>query len=96
VKVFPYEITVTAVYCPPRRNLKKGHFGTFFQTLGPKFIAGSDHTSKHTLCGSRLTTTKGKELSKANQEKNYSFLSTETPTYWPTDGKTSRIYEIYL
>jgi hypothetical protein len=29
---------------------------------------------------------KGRELSKVIQEKNYSFLSTGTPSYWPTDG----------
>jgi hypothetical protein len=87
VEGFPYEITITAVYCPPRHNLKKEHFETFFQTLGPKLIAGGDYNSKHTLWGSRLTTsTKGRELSKVIQETNYSFLPTGTPTYWPTDG----------
>jgi hypothetical protein len=86
VKEFPYEITVTAVYCPPRHNVKKEHFGTFFQTLGPKFLAGGDYNSKSTPWGSRLTTTKGRELSKVIQEKNYSILSTRTPTYWPTNG----------
>jgi len=86
VKGFPYKITITAVYCPPRHNLKKGHFETFFQTLGPKFIAGGDYNSRHTLWGSRLATTKGSELSKVIQEKNYSFLSIGTPTHWPTDG----------
>ena len=85
VKEFPYEITITAVYCPPRHNLKKEQFETFFQTLGPKFIAGGDYNSKHTPWGFYLTITKGRELSKAIQEKNYSFLSTGTPTYWPTD-----------
>jgi hypothetical protein len=59
---------------------------TFFQTLGPKFIARGDHNSKHTLWGSRLTTPKGRELSNVIQEKNYSFLSTGTPKYWPTVG----------
>jgi hypothetical protein len=34
----------------------------------------------------RFNTTKGRELLKAIQEENYSFLSTGTPTYWPTDG----------
>jgi exonuclease III len=54
VKGLPYEIiTITAVYCPPRHNLKKEHFETFFQTLGPKFIAGGDYNSRHTLWGSR-------------------------------------------
>jgi len=62
VNGFPYEVTITAVYCPPRHNLKKEHFGTFCQRLGPKFIAGGDYNSKHTLWGSGLTTTKGREL----------------------------------
>jgi hypothetical protein len=50
--------------------------------LGPKCKAGGDYNSKNTLRGSRLTTTKGRKLSKVIQEKNYSFLSTGTPTYW--------------
>jgi endonuclease/exonuclease/phosphatase (EEP) superfamily protein YafD len=86
VKGFPYEITITAVYRTPRHNLKKEHFETYFQTLGPKFLVGGDYNSKHTLWSSRLTTTKGRELAKVIQEKNYSFLSTGTPTYCPTDG----------
>jgi len=86
VKEFPYEITITAIYCPHRHNLKKEHFETSFQTLGPKFIAGGDYNSKHTLWGSRLTIKKGRELSKVIQEENYSFLSTGKPTYWLTDG----------
>ena len=68
-----------------RHNLKKEHFETFFQTLGPKFIGGGDYNCKNILWGSRLTTTKGRELSNVLLEKNYSFLSTGTPTYWPTD-----------
>ena len=72
VKGFPHEITITAVYCPPPHNLKKEHFETFFQTLGPKFIDGGDCNSRDTLWGSCLTTTKSRELSKAIQEKNYS------------------------
>ena len=85
VKGLLHEITVAAVYCPPRHNLKKEQFETFFQTLGSKFIAGGDYNSKHILWGSRLTTKKGRELSKMLQEKNYSFLSTDSPKYWPTD-----------
>ena len=68
VNGYPYEITITAVYCPPRHNLKKEHFETFFQTLEPKFIVGGDYSSKHTLWGSRLTTTNGRKLSKVIQE----------------------------
>ena len=84
-KLHPHEITVAAVYWPPRHNLKKEQFETFFQTLGSKFITDGNYNSKHTLWGSRLTTTKGRDLSKVLQEKNSSFLSTGSPTYWPTD-----------
>jgi len=59
VKGFPYDITITTLYCPPPHNLKKENFETFFQTLGPKFIAGGGCSNKHTLWGSCLTTTKG-------------------------------------
>jgi len=55
-----HEITVAAVYCPPRHNIKKEKFKTFFHTLGPRFIASGDYNSKNVLWGSRLTTTKGR------------------------------------
>jgi hypothetical protein len=88
-----YKITIAAGYCPPRHNLKEEHFKAFFQTLGPRFLAGGgDFNSKHTLWGSRLTTTKGCELAKLLQANNYSFLSTGSPTYWPTNTKKHRIF----
>jgi len=43
------DITITAVYCPPRHNLKAEHFEAFFQTLGPCFLAGGDFNSTNTL-----------------------------------------------
>jgi hypothetical protein len=52
---------------------------------GTKFIAGGDYNSKHTFWGSRLTTTKGRELYMTIQNNNYSIILTGTPTYWPTD-----------
>jgi hypothetical protein len=36
---------------------------------------------------SPLTTTKGREVAKVLQENNYTFLSTGSPTYWPSDSK---------
>jgi hypothetical protein len=54
--------------------------------LGPSFLAGGDFNSKNMLWGSRLITTKGCELAKVIQANNYSFLTTGTPTYWPTDA----------
>ena len=43
--------------------------------------------SKHTLWGSRLITSKGRELATLIQTRNYSVLSKGTPTYWPTDPR---------
>jgi len=86
------EITIAAVYCPLRHNLKEEHFAAFFQTIGPRFLAGGDFNSKHILWGSRLITTKGLELAKIIQTNNYSYLSTGSPTYWPTDTKKHRTY----
>ncbi|XP_017762403.1 PREDICTED: tigger transposable element-derived protein 1-like [Eufriesea mexicana] len=78
-------LVTSAVYCPLKHNLKEENFQDFFSTIGPKFIVGGDFNSKNTLWGSRLTTAKGKELAKLLQEKKYAFLSSGTPTYWPTD-----------
>jgi hypothetical protein len=63
-----YKLTAAAVYCPPKYNIKKESFKDFFQTLGHKFIAGGDYKSKHTLWGSHLITTKGRELTKIIQD----------------------------
>jgi hypothetical protein len=71
---------------PPKHNLKKCHYEAFFSsTLGSRFMAGGDYNSKHTVWGSRITFTKGRELLTLLHKQNYSFLSTGHPTYWPTD-----------
>jgi hypothetical protein len=54
--------------------------------LGHKFVPAADYNSKHTLWGSRLITTKGREITKIIQEQKYSYISTDTPTFWPTDS----------
>ena len=60
-------------------------------------MAGGDFNSKHTLWGSRLITTKGRELAKIMQTNNYSFLSTGSPTYWPTDtNKTPDLLDFFI
>lgn len=46
---------------------------------------GGDFNAKNTYWGSRLTTTKGKELLNAIKEYGCETLSTGKPTYWPTD-----------
>lgn len=79
------KLRVGAVYCPPRHNLKKEDYLTLLQHLGERFIVGGDINSKHVDWGSRLTTTKGRELRIALQELNCNYHSTGKPTYWPTD-----------
>ena len=49
VSCLSHKITIAAVYFPPRHNLKEVNFEAFFQTLGPRFLAGGDYNSKHTL-----------------------------------------------
>ena len=78
-------LTISALYCPPRHNIKQEQFEHFFHTLGNRFIAGGDYNAKHQEWGSRLNTTRGRELLKAIKNKNLSHLSTGEPTYWPTD-----------
>jgi hypothetical protein len=58
---------------------------TFTHTLGKKFIVRGDFNSRHTVWGSGLIITKGRELYKLIHENNFSTISTGTPTYWPTD-----------
>lgn len=78
-------ITIAAVYCPPRFSLKKPDYCDFLRNFTGKFIIGGDFNSKNTRWGSRLTTTKGKELQLAVDEYNCEVHSTRKPTYWPTD-----------
>jgi hypothetical protein len=80
-----YKITVAAAYCPPRNNLKMEDYQTFLTSLGDRFIVGGDFNAKNTHWGSRLTTTKGKELMKAIKKLGGECHSTGKPTYWPTD-----------
>ena len=60
------------------RGLQSGLFPSGFRTK--TLYNTSPHPIRATW-GSRLTTTKGRELSKIIQEENYSFVSTGTPSY---------------
>lgn len=85
IKSIKQKLTVGALYCPPRYNLKKLDYKNFLQHLGDRFIVGGDYNAKHVDWGSRLTTTKGKELREAIREMGCNYHSTGKPTYWPTD-----------
>lgn len=85
VEKLPNPLTISAIYCPPRHKMTEENLTRFFDTLGPRFLAGGDYNAKHTHWGSRLITTRGRVLDKAINEKKYSYISTGKPTYWPTD-----------
>jgi hypothetical protein len=85
VSTLPLKLTVSAVYSPPKHNLKMEHYEAFFSTLGSRFMAGGDFNSKNAVWGSRITTTKGRKLFNLLQQCNYSFLLTGRPTHWPSD-----------
>lgn len=78
---------ISAVYCPPKHANKKNHFTDYFKHLGNKFIAGGDYNAKHVHWGSRLISTKGRELYYAMEEQCLDYISPGCPTYWPTDKK---------
>ena len=56
------DLNVTAAYCPPRHSIKKDQFIAELNSLGPRFIVEGDFNAKHTEWGSRLITTKNREL----------------------------------
>jgi len=43
------EITVAAIYSPPRNNLKLGDYHSPLQSISGKFIIDGDFNSKHTF-----------------------------------------------
>lgn len=77
--------TISAVYCPPKYNIRKEQFIEYFKTLGPKFISAGDYNAKHTFWGSRLLTPRGRQLYDAISSCKMDAMSAGQPTYWPTD-----------
>jgi len=80
-------LLISAIYSPPKHNIKMDTYVNFFKTLGCRFIAGGDYNAKNTIWGSRLTTTKGRELYNAMISLKLKAFSTGEPTYWPADPK---------
>lgn len=81
--------TLSAIYCPPKFQIKKEIFINLFNQLGNRFIAGGDYNAKHPWWGSRSSTPnpKGRQLYAALQSLNCFPISTGEPTYWPSDTK---------
>jgi hypothetical protein len=85
IKTSTGALTVTAIYSPPRHNLKREDYLNLLQLFTGKFIIGEDFNSKHTYWDSRLTNTKGSELYQAIKGYHCEVHTTGKPTYWPTD-----------
>lgn len=79
------ELKIAAIYCPPRCSPTQEDFAELLNSLGHNFVIGGDFNAKHTHWGSRLITTKGKKLFQAGRNYNCEFLSSGSPTYWPSD-----------
>lgn len=80
-------LTVSSIYCPPKYSITEQQFTIFLQSLGSRFIAAGDYNAKHTHWGSRLVTTRGKNLLSSVSKLGLDVISTGEPTYWPTDTK---------
>jgi hypothetical protein len=77
-------ITISAVYLPPKHAVKEEQLEDFYVTLGHRFIASGDYNARHTDCGSRIITPRGREVLKTMERNNLTHLSTGQPTYWPS------------
>ena len=80
-------LTIAAIYCPPKHTFKAKQFRLFYTSLAHRFLAGGDYNVKHNHWGSRLITSRGRELLKAMQEEKLMYVSTGEPTYWPRDKR---------
>lgn len=80
-----YPLKIASIYCPPAHTLTKDEYTDLFKTLGNRFLLGGDFNAKHTHWGSRLITTKGRNLYNAMTDYKAEAISTGSPTYWPTD-----------
>lgn len=77
--------TISSIYCSPKHKITTTEFQDFFKTLGHRFIAAGDFNAKHPHWGSRLTTTKGRELYRSILNLNLDIISAGEPTHWPSD-----------
>lgn len=76
---------VSSIYCPPKHTISETMFTDFFLTLGSRFISGGDWNAKHTHWGSRLTSPRGRQLKKTVDDNHLVTISSNEPTYWPSD-----------
>jgi len=81
--------TIASIYSPLLHTVSEDAYTELFNHLGQRWIAGGDLNAKNTIWGSRLTTTKGRNLYRSMTANSVCHISNGQPTYWPTD--TSKI-----
>ena len=88
---------ISAVYCPPRHKITEGQLTEYFKTLGDRFIAGGDWNAKHVHWGSRLISTRGRQLKTCLEKNHLTTFSTSEPTHWPSDpNKQPDLLDFYI
>jgi len=87
---------VASLYSPPKHNVKAERYVELFKNIGNRFIIGGGFNAKYTHWGSRLITTKGRELLKAINERKCEAISTGKPTYCPTDTEKYFWFDRFL
>jgi len=81
------DIVISSSYWPPNKNISINQFNSFFQSHGPKFIAGGDFNAKHPQWGCRTSNPRGCRLLNVLNSNPYSLFSPPEPTYWPTSRR---------
>lgn len=72
-------------------------FDILFQKFRGTWIIGGDYNAKHSTWGSRLTNTRGRELTKVLTQRRYEALSSGEPTYWPSHhGRIPDIIDFFV
>jgi hypothetical protein len=74
-------LTISAIYRPPRHTIKKEQYNAFINSLRHRFLAGGYFNANHQHWGSHLINHKGREQYQSIQEKQLEILSTGEPTY---------------
>jgi exonuclease III len=77
-------IKISSVYIPPYPAINSKQLEDFFKSLGQKFIIGGDLNAKHSQWGCISDNSRGKILQKTINNNNYTHISPNGPTYWPT------------
>jgi hypothetical protein len=78
-------LTILTLYLPPKYTVKQEQLKNVYNTLGHWFIPGGDYNAKHTDWGSRLITSRKREILKTMKRNNLKHLSMGEPAYWPSD-----------